>query len=312
MKESEIAEYLWMLSAVIDCGSFSKAAEQLQLSQLTVSRKVHELENHIGEKLIERTSKGIRPLPGALKLHISYKSSLNRLELFLNSVKRDPNKYQGPVKLAVPTVLGYFVFSAYVAKFLQEHSEVKLLITITDNEINLINDDFDLIIADCQPKWQNTRYKHLYTVSNGIYANEKYIQLNRLGKKVRGGHVQRYAAINLINHQSGLSAVSRIDNMYSLNALPIFSDQPFYGSLPDIFSDSILRKYALKRVGDDKKIINKSYYLIRNSEYITPALRKVIDFIEECIINVINSKHYQYPEPKEWQQSDKDLFDEQA
>ena len=63
MKEPDINEFLKILSAVIDHGSFSKAASELEISQVTVSKKISELEDFIGEALIERTSKGIRRAP---------------------------------------------------------------------------------------------------------------------------------------------------------------------------------------------------------------------------------------------------------
>ncbi len=314
MKEPDINEFLKILSAVIDHGSFSKAASELEISQVTVSKKISELEDFIGEALIERTSKGIRPLPGALKLHISYKTSLNRLGVFLSGLKNDINKYQGPVKLAVPSILGYFALSAYLPQFLRENSQIKLAITFTDNPVSLINDDFDLVIAERQPKWQNARYKHLYTVSNGIYANERYIQLNSVQKKVRGGHSQRYASINSVNFQtdSNLSIVSPTNNQDIKLGLPIFRGTSFYGSLPDIFSDETLREYGLKRINDDMRLVNKSYYLIRNSDYLTPAVQKVIEFIDDCIYRIIHLKHYQYPSAKERLHQTEDIFDELA
>lgn len=313
MKEPDINEYLRILSAVIDYGSFNRAASQLELSQVTVSKKINELEEFIGEPLIERTSKGIRPLPGALKLHISYKTSLNRLDIFLNGLKNDINKNQGPVKLAVPSILGYFAFSGYLPQFVRENPQIKLSIIFTDNEVSLINDDFDLVIADQQPKWQNIRYKHLYTVSNGIYVNEKYIQLNSVPKKIRGGHSQRYASINSLNfHTENSLPTIPLNNSSAKIGLPIFAGTSFCGSLPDIFSDETLREYGLKRMVDDTKIINKSYYLMRNSEYITPAVQKVIEFIDDCIYRIIHLKHYQYPSAKERRHQTEDIFDELA
>lgn len=52
-------DQLYYFINVVDCGSINKASEKLFLSQPSISRSIHALEEEIGKKLIERTSKGI-------------------------------------------------------------------------------------------------------------------------------------------------------------------------------------------------------------------------------------------------------------
>ncbi len=52
---------LLMLKTVADCGTVSRAAEQLHMSQPAVSKTIHELEALLGESLFDRTAKGVIP-----------------------------------------------------------------------------------------------------------------------------------------------------------------------------------------------------------------------------------------------------------
>ena len=52
---------LTVFVSVMDCGSFTKAAESLFLSPTAVMKQINTLEKHLNLKLLERNSHGVRP-----------------------------------------------------------------------------------------------------------------------------------------------------------------------------------------------------------------------------------------------------------
>ena len=69
-------DYLDSFAVVIDCGSFSAAAERLQLTQPAVSLQVRQLERSLNATLIERVGRKARPTAAGVAL-LSHAQQIN-------------------------------------------------------------------------------------------------------------------------------------------------------------------------------------------------------------------------------------------
>jgi DNA-binding transcriptional LysR family regulator len=77
----------------------------------------------------------------------------------------------------------------------------------------------------------------------------------------------------------------------SLTNLTFAQNTSLRCSLPDILAKPYCQTNQLVRLYDDPQIKEKSYYLVRTVVHITPALKKVLDFIDDCVLRIDAPAH---------------------
>ncbi|MFJ5713953.1 selenium metabolism-associated LysR family transcriptional regulator [Neobacillus sp. NPDC093127] len=126
---------LYVFTKVVEHKSFSKAAEDIFLSQSTVSSHIHGLEKMLGIRLFDRvgresilTPQGERLYQWALKLLLIKDQAL--LDL-----KQGMTELRGMVKIAASSVPGQFIIPKMVKQFRQEYPEVLFHINQSSSKI---------------------------------------------------------------------------------------------------------------------------------------------------------------------------------
>jgi DNA-binding transcriptional LysR family regulator len=96
--------------AVLDTGSFNKAADMLNLSQSALSRRIKALEETIGSPLLERTTRRVAPTAVGRQLQPLLMRMIDELETSILSMSETGNRQSGQVIIAcIPTAAFYFL-----------------------------------------------------------------------------------------------------------------------------------------------------------------------------------------------------------
>lgn len=114
--------------AVLELGSFNKAADALNLSQSALSRRIQSLEASIGAPLLERTTRRVGPSAVGAALQPMMRRLVDELEDQLLGLSRVGGKQQGQVTLAcVPTAAFYFLPQA-IERFAAQYPQIRFRI----------------------------------------------------------------------------------------------------------------------------------------------------------------------------------------
>ncbi len=118
---------------VVELSSFTKAAEALSLSQPTVSEHVRTLEDTVGERLVDRLGREVRPTPAG-KLFYEYAKRIVRLrDDALQALNRFRGNLTGKLKLGASTIPGTYILPRLIGEFRSEHPGVQVSLTIGDS-----------------------------------------------------------------------------------------------------------------------------------------------------------------------------------
>ena len=132
---------------VVRAGSFVRASEQAGLSQTSASRMVRELEDAVGVRLLNRSTRSLSLTDAGEKLFTFYGQVVDDLE-GMETEASGASGSAAPVRLrvALPHTFATRRLDAAICRFRQEHPTVDLEIRLDDSPTDLIRDGFDLSI----------------------------------------------------------------------------------------------------------------------------------------------------------------------
>jgi len=179
---------------VVECNSFTKAAERLGIPKSTLSRNIQALESDINLRLINRSTRQISlTKAGEEYFHncLPLITELNKAQAKIFDYQQD---VQGQLKVTMAVEVGMSFLAEILPNFMERFPKIKLEIHFSTDNHNLIEEGFDLAIR-IDKTLDDSSYiaKRIATPKLGLYAGPKYLQssppINKLADLSEHAHV---------------------------------------------------------------------------------------------------------------------------
>ncbi len=131
---------------VAELGSFAAAAQQLGVARSVVTRQVAALEEHLGVRLMERSTRRLTLTAAGAAYLEKCRVILNLVESAETGVAEDRQAPRGPIRISLPLSYGLKRMVPLLLDFAHEHAGVTLDMDYTDRRVNLIEEGIDLAI----------------------------------------------------------------------------------------------------------------------------------------------------------------------
>jgi len=135
---------LLVFTRVVQAGSFTAAARRLKMPKSSVSRKVSDLEERVGARLLHRTTRKLG-LTDAGRMYFERAapiiSDIEQVDQAVGELQAAP---RGLLRVSAPLSFGLLV--PMVASFLERYPEVRVELVCTDRVVNLVEEGFDVAI----------------------------------------------------------------------------------------------------------------------------------------------------------------------
>ena len=164
--------------AVIEAGSLSAASRALHSPLPTVSRKVSELEAHLGVRLITRTSRKILVTEAGQAYLGAAREILGRVE---EAERRASGEYlspRGDLTITAPIVFGRLHVLPVVTDFLKAFPDIRIRLTMSDRSISLADEQIDAALRIGHLADSSLIAIRLGTMRTTLYANPDYLKRN--------------------------------------------------------------------------------------------------------------------------------------
>jgi len=165
------ADDLLLFARVAESGSFSRAAERVQLPKSTVSRRIAALEKRLGERLLQRTTRKLVITEfgqGVLDHARAMSEEVDAALAFALSRQARPS---GRLRVSMPGDFASAALERPLAGFIRDFPDVALELDLSPRRVDLIGENFDLAIRmGTLPDDTQLAARRLAVFTTGLYA----------------------------------------------------------------------------------------------------------------------------------------------
>ena len=184
-------------TAVVEAGSFSAAGERLGIAKSVVSRRISQLERHLGSRLLHRTTRRLSLTDAGKNFYqraVQILADLDDAEL---SVAEETIEIRGSLKLAAPLSFGLAHLSNAIFDFLTGHPAIELNLDLNDRNINLVEEGFDMAVRIGKLEDSTLVARRLGTMRQVTCASLSYLQQH--GEPTHPGDLQQHIGLQYNN-----------------------------------------------------------------------------------------------------------------
>ncbi|MEM7252957.1 MAG: LysR substrate-binding domain-containing protein [Pseudomonadota bacterium] len=145
MPKPDLNDYFYFVH-VIEKKGFSAASEALGLPKSRLSRHIRQLEERMGARLIQRTTRQFKVTELGETFYVHARTVIDEMEKAENAVRRKKNRLSGNVTISCSVGVAQFAMKGLIARFLEENPLVRVSQQVTNQNVDLVASGVDLAI----------------------------------------------------------------------------------------------------------------------------------------------------------------------
>ncbi|EPJ85487.1 LysR family transcriptional regulator [Pseudomonas sp. CFII68] len=139
-------EEMRIFAQVMESGSFTAAAEKLGLSKQFVSRKLMELEQRLGVRLLNRSTRRLDVTPLGQRYYEAALRLLNDVEQVEQGISGQTSEPRGTLRLSAPLSFAVAHLGSLLPLFLKRYPGVSVEVDLSDRSVDLLGEGYDLAL----------------------------------------------------------------------------------------------------------------------------------------------------------------------
>jgi DNA-binding transcriptional LysR family regulator len=139
-------ESLRVFVRVAELASFTRAAEQLGMAKAGVSAAVAQLEQQLGTRLLQRTTRSVRLTPDGEQFFERCQSLLADADELQTLFQNSASALRGRLRLDLPILMARNFVIPRLPAFLATHPELEIELSTTDRRVDLVHEAFDCVL----------------------------------------------------------------------------------------------------------------------------------------------------------------------
>ncbi|HBV38680.1 MAG TPA: LysR family transcriptional regulator, partial [Erwinia sp.] len=123
IKTNALWLHLYWLTVLAEQGSFTRAADRLEVSKAAMSQKIKELEQQAGVPLVTRTTRTLRLTSAGAKLVEELRAPFAQIEQSFFSVRDSAGPLRGLIRVTAPVAFARQQLVPHITAFLRQHPQ---------------------------------------------------------------------------------------------------------------------------------------------------------------------------------------------
>ena len=161
---------------VVERGSFAAAARELRVPTWTASRAVARLEASAKVRLLQRTTRAVKPTAEGRDLYESVSPAVAALRAAARGLEASTSSVKGRLRLSAPTDLASSFLAPVLVGFAERYPLVDLDLALTNAHVNVVGEGFDVALrATSKLESSSLIARKLGEIEHRLYASPSYL-----------------------------------------------------------------------------------------------------------------------------------------
>ena len=168
---------------VVETGSFSAVAREIGSTQPAVSKHIAWLEQHLGSRLMERTTRKLSLTQEALQYYQRAREILENIEDAERLVRRGRSEITGVLRIACSVGFGRFQVVPRLKSFLDSHPQLRIDLRMSDAVVDLLEEGIDVAIRIGELPDSGFIARRVGMTARAVVARPSYLVGRKLPRK---------------------------------------------------------------------------------------------------------------------------------
>jgi DNA-binding transcriptional LysR family regulator len=282
--------------AVVEAGSFSEAGRRMDQPKSAVSRRVGELEQHLGVRLLQRTTRVVRPTDAGLDYYRRCVKILADLEEANQLVRQDQATPSGKLRVQLPIEFGMHVLGRFLIEFVRLHPEVSVELELSNRQADMIEEQLDLAIRIGAMPDSTLISRKVLSIHRGFFASPLYLE--RRGEPRSTDELEHHDCLRFLTGYDrgewaltgpgGGATVFRPKGPVLANNLTVLREAAASGlgiaALPHVFCREAVEAGQLRQIMRDWVAEDFEVFILYPSrEHLPAKVRSFLDFFDQRV-----------------------------
>lgn len=187
------------LVAVVAAGGFAGGAERLGVAKSAVSRRIRELEDRLGARLLDRTTRCVQLTEAGREFHERAVALLAGLDAAEEAASSASGQLKGRIRIAAPVSFTTHCLAPAVGRFLERHPAISLSIDTDDRMVDLLRAGCDVAIRIAQLSDSSLVARRLVTIRHACVMSPAL--LDRFGAPREPADLSRFPGVVYSNRE---------------------------------------------------------------------------------------------------------------
>lgn len=283
---------------IAELGSFIAASEKLDISKAMTSKHIKHLEEHLGVRLINRTSRRIS-LTNEGKIYFERCNEIiNDLEETEASLKSSNASPKGVLKVAVPNWFQFRHFTNGVKKYQEKYPDVMIDFSLNDRMVDLVEEGIDIALRVTNEPHSNLIARRICKVNFFITGNKTYLDKYGRPKNPYDLKEHKYISQTSTKMKNSLPLIYEnkeisieMKQIISTNSTALIAQMAASGVGLGLLPEYLISEEPLKNELEivlPEYTINMNVYLFAvysSRKFLSPKVRTFIDFMAQWFKN---------------------------
>ncbi len=286
----------YCFAQVVEHGGFSAAERATDIPKSKLSRRVYNLEERLGVRLIQRSSRHFAVTDIGMNIYRHAQVMLSAAQAAHDLVDHLSTEPRGTIKVSLPVSIAQNEMAKILPDFLKKYPEIKVQMMITNRRVDIINEGFDLALRvrtslDDDP---NLVIRQFEKIEQHLFASQGY--LNEFGDLKTPEQLSEHKILSMAEEHTEQFLVLQNEQQQQkkirINPTVMGSDLNMLAQLAasgcgiTLLPDNVVQQYVergeLVRVLSDWKTAHGIFHLVYPSRRgLLPAVRVFIDYLVE-------------------------------